>query len=143
MKINLEAIWKELGLPLGLTLFLASILGLLGLSLDQVIDVAGSLVGLAALIGLALNVLKWAGVLPDGIAGKVSAVLNLAVLIGVASVLKFFPAFDFSSVDAQAAEFARVAAIVFAYIVQIVSSKSAHKLLINGFGIRVFSYTAK
>lgn len=142
MKINLESIWKELGLPLGLTLFFGSTLGLLGLSLDQVVDVAGSLVGLAALIGLALNVLKWAGVLPDGIAGKVSAVLNLAVLIGVASVIKFFPTFDFSAVDAQAAEFARVAAIVFAYIVQIVSTKSAHKLLVNGFGIRAFSHSA-
>lgn len=141
MNINLDAIWKELRLPIGLTLFFASILGLMGLSLDQVLSIAGSLVGLSAVIGLLLDVLKWAGVLNAGWAGKVSAVINLAVLIGIAAMLKFYPTFDFTAADVQFAEFAKTFSVVFAYIVQLISAKSFHNFLVAGVGIRSFKLT--
>lgn len=141
MKIDLDAIWKELRLPIGLTLLFASILGLLGLSLDQIVNLAGSLVGLAAAIGLLLDVLKWAGVLNAGWAGKVSAIINLAVLIGIAALLKFYPTFDFASADVQFAEFAKTFSVVFAYIVQLVSAKSFHNFLVRGVGIQSFRLT--
>lgn len=141
MKIDLETTLKTLGLPVGLALLFSALLGLAGLSLDQVLAIALSLVGFAALIGLLLDVCKWAGVLPEGWAGKVSAALNLAALVVIAIVLKLYPAFDFASADAQIAEFVKAAAVVFAYIIQLTGSKSVHTFVVNGIGIKSFQYT--
>lgn len=141
MKINLEQIWKELGLPVALSVLFAGLLGLLGLSIDQVLGVAAGLFGVAMLIGLIVDVLKWSGVVDEGWAGKVSAALNLAVLAVVAVMLKLYPEFDFSNADEQVMEFARVFAVVFAYITQIVSSKQFHNALVDVFGMRLFRLT--
>lgn len=100
MKIDLPEILKRLGLPAGLTLLFAALLNLFGLSLDEIVAVSGNLFGIALLIGLAIDVFKWAGILDEGWAGKVSAVLNLAVLVCIAVVFKLYPSFDFVSVDA-------------------------------------------
>jgi hypothetical protein len=141
MKIDLETILKELGLPLALVALFSAILGLFGVSLDNILKIVEGLVGTFALIALLINVLKWAGVVNDGTAGKWSAALNLVVLITVTVVFKLYPSFDFGSLDAQIAEFAKVAGIVFAYIIQLVGSKGVHTAMVRGLRITAFSHS--
>jgi hypothetical protein len=140
MKIDLASVFKELGLPLGLVALFAAVLGLTGVSLDAVLLVVQGLIGTFALIALLINILKWAGVVTDGNAGKWSAVANLIMLVIVSVVFKLYPQFDFAAFDAHAAEFARVAGIVFAYILQIVGTKSAHRAMAYGLNIKAFSH---
>lgn len=141
MKLDLATILKELGLPIGLVALFAAILGLLGVSLDHILLIVEGLIGTFALVALVIDVLKWAGVISDGNAGKWSALLNLGVLLTVTVVFKLYPDFDFGSVDAQIAEFAKVAGIVFAYIIQIVGSRRVHKAVTRGLRIPAFSHS--
>lgn len=143
MKIDLPQTLKELGLPIGLLAFFAAILGLFGVSLDNILLIIEGLAGTFALIALAINILKWSGVVNDGTAGKWSAAANLIVLFIVTVLFRLYPQFDFGSVDAQIAEFAKVAGIIFAYIVQIVGSKGVHLALSRGLRVRVFSYSQR
>ena len=116
-------------------------LGLFGVSLDNIIAIAEGLVGTFALITLVINVLKWAGVVNDGAAGKWSAVANLFVLLVVTVVFKLYPDFNFGGVDEMIAEFAKVAGIVFAYIIQIIGSKRVHLAVTRGLNVRAWSHT--
>ena len=141
MKIDLPETLKELGLPVGLVAFFAAVLGLFGVSLDNILLIVEGLVGTFALIALLVNILKWAGVVNDGTAGKWSAVANLVVLVAVTVAFKLYPQFDLGSVDAQIAEFVKVAGIVFAYIIQIVGSKRVHLAMVYGLKMRAFSYS--
>lgn len=143
MKIDLGTIFKELGWPLALVALFSAVLGLLGVSMDNVLAIAQGLVGTFALIALLINVLKWAGVINDGSAGKWSAAANLIVLVVVTVVFKLYPTFDFGTVDAQIAEFAKVAGIVFAYIVQLVGSRGVHKAMSYGLRLPAFSHSLR
>jgi hypothetical protein len=140
MKIDLTQTLKELGLPVGLGVIFAAILGLFGVPLENILLIIEGLAGTSALVALLINVLKWAGVVNDGTAGKWSAVANLAVLVMVTVVYKLYPQFEFSDVDVQLAEFAKVVGIVFAYVVQIVGTKRFHRTLVHGFNVRAFSH---
>lgn len=141
MKIDLSETLKQLGLPVGLVALFAAVLGLFGVELDTILKICEGLVGTFALVALVINILKWAGVVKDGTAGVWSAVINLSVLITVTVVFKLYPAFDFGSVDAQIAEFAKVAGIVFAYLVQMIGSKSVHQAVTRGLKWRMsYSY---
>lgn len=139
MKIDLPQTLKELGLPIGLVALYAAILGLFGVSLDHILLIIEGLVGTFALIALLIDIVKWAGVIKDGTAGKWSAAANLVVLITVTVVFKLYPQLDLGGIDAQIAEFAKVVGIVFAYIVQIVGSKYVHKALTRGLNIWAFT----
>ncbi len=141
MKVDLKELLKQLGLPIGLVALFAAVLGLLGVELDVVLLIVESLVGTFALVALLISVLKFVGVVHDGDAGKWSAAANLVIVVAVAVVFKLYPSFDFGSVDAQIGEFARVAAIVFAYIVQLLGSRSVHRAMTRGLGIRALSYS--
>lgn len=139
MKLDLPQTLKELGLPIGLVALFAAILSLFGVSLDNILLIIEGLTGTFALIALLINILKWAGVVNDGTAGKWSAAANLVVLLAVTIVFKLYPQFNFGSIDAQIAEFAKVAGIVFAYIIQIIGSKGVHNALTRGLKIKAFS----
>jgi hypothetical protein len=143
MKFDLRTILKELALPAALIAVISGVLGLLGLDIDVILQVAGTLVGAAALVTLAVNVGKWTGVVNDGTAGKWSAALNLVMLAGIGVTMYFNPSFDFALLDAKLSEFARVAGIVFVYITQIVASKQLQKSVVHGLGISPFSYSLK
>lgn len=141
MKIDLQETLRALRLPVGLVALYAAVLGLFGVELDTILLIIEGLAGTFTLIALVINILKWAGALNDGAAGKWSAVGNLVVLVGVSVVFKLYPQFDFTNVDAQIAEFAKVAGIVFAYIIQIVGSRQVHVALTRGLNVRGFSYS--
>jgi hypothetical protein len=141
MKIDLPETLRQLGLPIGLVALFAAVLCLFGMSLDNILLIVEGLTGTFALIALLVNVLKWAGVVNDGTAGKWSAVGNLIVLVAVTVAFKLYPLFDISGIDAQIAEFVKVAGIVFAYIIQIVGSRHVHFAMVYGLKIRAFSYS--
>lgn len=143
MKIDLGTILKELGWPLGLVALFAAILGLFGVSLDNILHIVEGLVGTFALIALLINILKYVGVVNDGTAGKWSAALNLVVLITVTVVFKLYPTFDFGSVDAKIGELAKVAGIVFAYIIQLIGSRATHVAMTRGLRINAFSHSMR
>jgi hypothetical protein len=143
MKIDLPQTLKELGLPVGLVALYAAILGLFGVSLDNILLIIEGLVGTFALVALLIDILKWAGVVNDGTAGKWSAAANLVVLITVTMIFKLYPQVDLSSIDAQIAEFAKVAGIVFAYIIQIIGSKRVHRALVYGLNVQAFSHRSR
>lgn len=141
MKVDLASVLKELGLPVALLALFAAVLGLFGIQLDLILTIVQGLAGTFTLLALLINVLKYAGVITDGTAGKWSATANLLVVIGVAMLFKLYPQFDFAGMDAHLGEFARVAGIVFAYILQLIGTKSVHRALAYGMNIRAFSYS--
>lgn len=96
---------------------------------ESVLTIVAALVGLPAIWSLVIDVLKWAGAIADGDAGKWSAAFNLITLLVVAAVIQFYPSVDVTAVDAQLAEIAKFAALAFGYIVQIFGSKAVHGML--------------
>ncbi len=94
--------------------------------MEELIAQYGGLVGVAAVVGLLVNVLKSAGVVQDGQAQTWSAGFNLVGMAGMLALKVFQPDFDFAGMDAQAAQFASVAAVVVGYILQLLSSKATN-----------------
>lgn len=142
MKFDLNEILKTLGWSLGLVAVFSSLLSLFGVSLDLVLTIAGAMVGAQALISLAVDVLRWAGVISDGNAGKWSAGLNLFGLAGIAVALGLYPNFDFPKLDAQFVVIAQFASLVFAYVVQIAGTKRVHQFMVRGLGVTAFSHAS-
>ena len=123
---DLKEIFRMLGLPLGMVAVIVALLAWAGLTIDELATVAAGLVGLQLLQALVIDVLKYVGVVDVGTSGKWSAAFNLFTLIGVAVYLKLFPTFDIHTIDNQLLEFAKVAAIVFTYVTQIIGTKRFH-----------------
>ena len=138
MKPDLGKFLTTLGWNVGLVTVFGAVLSLFGVSLDQVLTIALSMVGFQLLISLCINVLKWAGVINDGTAGKWSAALNLVGVAVVAVTIGYNPAFDFAKLDAQLIDIARFGALVFTYIVQIAGTKYMHQTVTYGLGVRAF-----
>lgn len=143
MKIDLEKLLSTLGLNVGLIAVFAAVLGLFGIKLDLLLTIAGSMVGLQLLISLCVNVLKWAGVITDGTAGKWSAALNLIGLAVIAVTIGLNPGLDFAALDVQLVDIARFGALVFSYIVQIAGTKWMHQAVTYGLGVRQFSLSRR
>lgn len=139
MKIDLGKLLSTLGLNIGLIAVFSAVLALFGVSLDVVITIAESMVGLQLLVSLCVNVLKWGGVINDGAAGKWSAGFNLAGLGVIAVTIGLNPAFDFATLDGQLVDIARFGALIFGYFVQIAGTKYVHQSITYGLGVRPFS----
>lgn len=139
MKIDLEKLFTAFGLNVGLIVVFAAVLNFFGVSLEVVVTLASSMVGLQLLISLCINVLKWAGVINDGAAGKWSAAFNLAGVAVIALTLGLNPLFDFAKLDAQLIDIARFGALIFGYIVQIAGTKYQHQFVTYGLGVKTFS----
>lgn len=140
MSIDIKALFTSLGLPIGLVAVLAAILGMFGLTLDQVLAVAGTMAGLWAVLSLCINILKVAGVVDPGTAGKWSAALNLIAIGVVAYILGVNPAFNFAQFDASLQIIAQFGALVFGYVVSVMGTKSMHAVQIKGLGIKSFTF---
>lgn len=123
---ELKDIFKKLSIPLGLVAVIVAALAMFGLTLEQLVAVAVSLVGLQLLQSFFIDLLKWVGVVDDNAAGKWSAVFNLATLLGVGAWLKLFPTVDIYAIDKQIFELSKVLVYVFAYVTQIIGTKQWH-----------------
>jgi hypothetical protein len=140
--MNIESIVRNLGLPLGIVALIIAVLGLLGLSAEQVAGVAGTLVGAQLCIALLINIGKWSGVVSAGTSGKWSALFNLTLFVLIVVQMKFYPAFNVAGLDAQLYEFAKVAGVIFLYATQIIGTKSLHTFMVQGLGIKTFTFKA-
>jgi len=141
MNIEIGALFKTLGWPVSLVVVLAAVLTVFGLTLDQVLAVAGSMVGLWALLSLAVNILKVAGVVDDGTSGKWSAIFNLLAIGAVAYILGSNPAFDFAKLDASLQVIAQFGALVLTYLINVMGTKAVHAVQVKGLGIRAFTFS--
>lgn len=140
MKLSLEDILKNLGWQLGLVAVFSAVMLLFGVELAMVLTIAGAMVGAQALISLLIDVLKWAGAIGDGDAGKWSAGLNLLGIGGIATALAINPTFDFPALDNHLMIIAQFLTLVFGYIVQLVSTKRIHQFAVRGLGVQAFSH---
>ncbi len=84
------------------------------------------LAGFAALIAFLVNVLKSAGLVKDDQAKNWVAGLNLLGLAGLLALRVYAPEVDVLKIDAEVSQFTEVALVVFAYVIQLLSSKAAH-----------------
>ena len=141
MQEKLQELLKALGLPVGLALVIASVATYLGLPLDQAFQVFGILVNLPFVIGLIVDVLKLVGVVTPGTSGIWSAGFNLIAILGIAVLLKYVPAFDVSTWDAQLLEFAKAVVLIVTWIIQLFGTKSTHRFYTRGLGLVRFSFT--
>lgn len=139
MKIDLEKLFTTLGLNVGLIVVFAAVLNYFGVDLGVVVSIASSMVGLQLVISLCINVLKWAGSISDGVAGKWSAALNLVGVGIIAVTLYLNPAFDFAKLDAQLVDIARFGALLFGFFVQVAGTKYVHQAVTYGLGVKAFS----
>lgn len=138
---DLKKIFETLGLPLGLVAVIVALLAWIGLTPDELVAVAVTLVGLQLLLSFVIDVGKYIGLVDDGTAGKWSAVFNLVTLIFVAAWLKFFPTVDIYAIDNQLLELAKVLIYVFAYVTQLIGTKRVHKYVVS-LGARAFTYSS-
>lgn len=84
--------------------------------------------GLAGLIALGVNVLKYFGVLKDGQSGPAVAVLNLLLAAGLLSVKQFMPDANVAGWDATLASLASVGTTLFGLFVQFGGSTLVHSI---------------
>lgn len=140
MKIDLVSILKTLGWPLGLVAVFGAVLMLFGVSLDQVLALAGSLVGLWAVLALIVNILKVVGVVDPGTSGKWSAAFNLAGVIAIAAVLAANPQFDFITLDAKLKIIAEFGTMLLVFMIDMLGTQAMHKVATRNLGISAFTF---
>lgn len=140
MNIDLGKLFQTLGLPAALVAVLAAILTVFGLDLGQVIAIASSMVGLWALLSLAVNILKVAGVVDPGTAGKWNAAFNLLAIVAIAYILGSNPAFDFTALDASLQIIAQFGALLLTYLINVMGAKALHAIQVKGLGVRAFTF---
>jgi hypothetical protein len=142
MKLNLEDLLKAIGLPIALAGVITAVAVFFLIPLDQAFMLFSILTGVPFVIALIINVLKGVGVVNDGTAQQWSAALNLLAIIGLAIALKFYPTYDYQSLDAWILEVAKAIAVIVTFILQLFATKSAHLAYVNGLGIKRFSYSS-
>jgi hypothetical protein len=134
---DLKTIFKTLAWPLALVGIVVAVLAFYGFTAEQLIAVALSLVGLQLMQSLAIDVLKYAGLVTDGTSGKWSAAFNLSTLAGVFVWLNFFPQFDLYAFDARLLELAKLLIYIFTFVTQMVGTKKIHAIVADQLGFRV------
>ncbi len=103
-----------------------------------------SLVGVAALIAMLIDIGKSAGWLQDGVAPKWSAGLNLLGMVALIAFKIFKPMLAIEIIDAQAGIIASVLLVVSGYVLMIITSRQTHQSLAGvPFIGKSFSLTTK
>lgn len=98
------------------------------LTLDSILAVLAALVGWPALVALAVDILKYFGVVTDTNAGKWSLGFNLAGFAIVAILLGFFPQVDIPGWDAVLLNYVTIAGYIVTLLLQMGSTKMFHAL---------------
>jgi len=88
-----------------------------------------TLVGIAALIAVVINILKVVGVVKDGQAATWSTGLNLVGLAVLLLLGVFKPELDMGEVDTLAGSLANVLTVIMGFVLQLGGSKLMHSLL--------------
>ena len=90
---------------------------------EQILIEFGALVGFAALVSLLINVLKAVGVVKDGTADKWVAGFNLAGVLALLVIKKFFPELQIKPIDNAMGEIAVIGSYILSYVVMLLGSK--------------------
>ena len=88
-----------------------------------------TLTGVAALISVIVNVLKYFTLIPDGMAGRFFALLNLIAFIALAAMRIFAPQFSLAYLDGIAAQVATIALFVTGYLFQLGIGQTAYSII--------------
>ena len=142
MQIKLEELLKALGVPVAIAAVITAVAALFGVPLENAFQLFGLLLGMPFLISFIIDVLKQLKIVDDGTAAKWSAGLNLLAIAGLAIAMKFYPDFDYASLDAYVYQLGQALAVIVMFILQVVSTAKAHRVYVRGLGIRRFSYSA-
>lgn len=94
--------------------------------LDNILLIVGALVGWPALVALVIDILKLAGIVDDGTAGKWSLGLNLLGFILVGVAVGFYPNVDIPGIDKRLLEIVQIGAYILTVIAQIFITRQAH-----------------
>ena len=111
------------------------------MNLELVLSILAGLVGLPALWSVVIDLLKLAGVVTDGTAGKWNAAFSLLSLVGILVAVNFFPSLDIGGTDKLLLEIAQFMGIVLSFVSQIYVAKGTHSLTSRVFP--VLSFTRK
>lgn len=142
MQIKLEELLKALGLPVAIAAVITAVSALFGVPLENAFQLFGILLGLPFVISFIIDVLKQLHVVDDGTAAKWSAGLNLFAIAGLAIALKFYPDFDYASLDAYIYQIGQAVAVIVMFILQLVATAKAHRVYVKGLGVKRFSFSA-
>lgn len=88
-----------------------------------------SLIGVAALLAMLIDIGKSAGWVTDGVASKWSAGLNLLGMVALIAFKIFKPTLTIEALDAQAGVIASVLMVVSGYVLMIITSRQTHESL--------------
>ena len=88
--------------------------------------------GFAALVAILINIFKAIGWVKDGTAGTVSAIANLAGLVGVFVLQNFVPDVSVTLIDEHMTVIAQILTSIFSYVYQYWVSYGTHNLLSAG-----------
>jgi hypothetical protein len=98
------------------------------MNLELALTLLAGLVGLPALWSVIIDLLKFAGVVTEGNAGKWSAAFSILSIIGVLVAVNFFPQLNIGGIDKLLFEIAQFAGIILALLAQIFVAKGTHAL---------------
>lgn len=101
------------------------------LNLELALGVLAGLVGLPALWSIIIDLLKFAGVVKDGNAGRWSAAFSILSIVGVLVVVNFFPSLDVAGIDKLLLEIAQFAGIILTLLTQIFVAKGTHAITVS------------
>lgn len=82
--------------------------------------------GVAAIIAVVINVLKYFKLVADGQAQSWSAALNLIAMAVFVGLKIYKPDIDLAGIDAEIAKVAEIALIILGYVMQLGISKGTH-----------------
>lgn len=113
-------------------------------TLETILAILAALVGWPALVALVIDILKYLHVVDDGTAGKWNLGFNLLGFLLVGIAVGFFPQLDLGSLDKVLLEYVKLAAYIFALIVQILTTRGFHALYVRTvLGSRYFSFQSE
>lgn len=113
--------------------------------LQTIINVGTSLAtmaGIAALLSVIVNVLKYFKAIADGNAGRVFALLNLIAFIILASMRVFAPQYSLAYLDGIAAQIATIALFITGYLFQLGIGQQAYYVITQA-NIPILSHSSE
>ena len=100
--------------------------------LREIIDVGTSLAtlaGVASLISVIVNILKYFKLITDGTGGRVFALLNLIAFFALASLRIFGPQYSLQYLDGIAGQIATIGLFISGYVFQLGTGQMAYGIL--------------
>jgi hypothetical protein len=98
------------------------------MNLQLALTLLAGLVGLPALWSVIIDLLKLAGVVTDGNAGKWNAAFSILSIVLVLVAVNFFPSLNVGGIDKLLLEIAQFAGIILTLLTQIFVAKGTHAL---------------